>query len=121
MKKLHCVRLLLYSNSNLARDLLKRLMESGLQGVSWMEECDHPSFGKNELELWLAVKTGLNAFRTAGKIFVLLGDVPIGVDINGEHFSKCVGFPDQHVKHCCNHYLCWNEGGLCCLKGHVCV
>ncbi len=121
MKKLHCVRLLLYSNSEMARDLLKRLIETSLKGVSWMEDVQHPALGANELELWLAVKTINVPHTLARKIFTILGDIEIGIDINGEHFPKYHPLTGDHYKHCCRHGTCQNEGGMCCLKGHVCV
>ncbi len=122
MKKLLCVQLLTYSDSKLARDLLRRLLETNMKQLEWCEDVQHPTHGKKELELWLAIRTGLTAWKLALRIRALIGDASVSININGVHYpgKLCLSGGD-HEKNCCQRKACFEEGYLCCLKGHTCI
>ncbi len=120
MKRLHCVQLLTYSSSTLARDILKRFLQSHMQNIEWCEEVEDIRFGKAELQLWLAIKSGLGPHKVGQRLRKLIGDIPVSIIIGGvsypyiKHFSK-------HELHCCLNTDCMSEGMLCCMKKHTCV
>lgn len=122
MKKLYCVQLLLFSDSLLARDLLKRLLETNMKSVEWTENCANPvCFGKNSLELWLAIRSGVPAWRVALKIRSLIGHSRVSITINGVHFVGQFALTGSHASDCCRKESCFAEGYMCCDRGHDCV
>ncbi len=121
MKRLYCVQLLTYSSSTLARDLLKRLVESHMKNIEWCEEVEDIRFGKAELQLWLAIKSGLGPHKVGQRLRNLIGNSSVTIVIQGVSYPFIPKAMGMHEKHCCLSTECASEGLLCCLKGHTCV